>query len=164
MSTAADVVTSYTQTITNWHSTSNYHWLAKNHITLILSDDCSAQLTWNCGFMYLSWIRRCAETGVRWIITCGWRFGLFVLINTTIDRFYGSLPFISRQNWRTLCTRSPIHCTGAQFTHGKTVDIQLIDTSTHPYHSCPYFAITALRWNGLGIFTGTTNWVTVHRK
>ena len=99
-----------------------------------------------------------------WIVTCVWRFGLFVLINTTIDRYYCSLLFILRRNWRALCTWSPIHCAGARFTHDKTVDIQLINTSTHPYHSWPYFAITAFRWNSLRIFTGTTNWVTVRRR
>ena len=92
-----------------------------------------------------------------WIVTCGWRFGLLVLINTTIDRYCCSLPFMSRQNWRTLCTRPSIHCTGAQFTHDKTFDIQLINTSTRPYHSWPHYAITAFRWNGLKICTGTTN-------
>ena len=95
---------------------------------------------------------------------CVWRFGLFVLINTTIDRYYCSFLFILRRNWRALCTWSPIHCAGAQFTHDKTVDIQLINTSTHPYNSWPYYAITAFRWNSLRIFTGTTNWVTVRRR
>ena len=99
-----------------------------------------------------------------WIVTCGWKFGLFVLINTTIDRYYCSLPFILRRNWRTLCTWSPIHYAGAQFTHDKTVDIQLINTSTHPYHSWPYYAITAFRWNNLRIFTGMTKWVIVRRR
>ena len=84
-----------------------------------------------------------------WIVTCVWRFGLFVLINITIDRYYCSLLFILRRNWRTLCTWSSIHCAGAQFTHDKTVDIHLINTSTHPYPSRPYYAITAFRWNSL---------------
>ena len=99
-----------------------------------------------------------------WIVTCGWRFGLFVLINTTIDIYYCSLPFILRRNWRTLCTWSPIHCAGVQFTHDTTVNIQLINTSTHPCHSWPYYAITAFHWNSLRIVTGTTNWVTARRR
>ena len=37
MSTAADMVTSYTQTIINWRPTSN-HW--KSHMTLISADNC----------------------------------------------------------------------------------------------------------------------------
>ena len=38
MSTAAGVVTSYTQTIIDWRPTSN-HWLAKSHITMISADN-----------------------------------------------------------------------------------------------------------------------------
>ena len=160
MSAAADLVTIYTQT--NWRPTSNHWLAKSYHVNFIrrlfgiidlklwvhvlLMDQmlCRNRCQQRCqsaditvadvlcvSAIYIGYYMLFGHSNW-WIITCGWRSGLFVLINTTIHRFYYSLPFISRQNWRTLCTRSPIHCAGAQFTHGITVEIQLIDTCTHP--------------------------------
>ena len=126
---AAGVVTSYTQTIINWRPTCN-HWLAKSHITLISADnrwhnwlDIVGSCTWIRISCRNRFQERCQSADIAiadvlcvsviyigyymlfgyacwWIVMCGWRFGLFILINTTIDRYYCSLSYSSRQNWR----------------------------------------------------------------
>ena len=160
------MIISYTQTITNWRPTSN-HWLAKSHITLISADD-----YWH---NWLEIVGSCTSHGsnirskpVSTTLPIGWynccrsfkvsphkyRHWQKLLLITL--RFKAKLANIVYSIPNSLC--------GGPIYPYKTVDIQLINTSTHPYHSWPYYTTTAFRWNGLRIFTGTTNWVNVQRR
>ena len=88
------------------------------------------------------------------LLTYGWSFDLFVLINTHLDKYQWWVLFISMQNWRTLCTCYPIHCAGAQFTHSKRIDIQLTQPRWHSGRAA--MPVVAGQWSIMVSFSG--NW------